>query len=497
MASNHITIGDISPRIQYTGDGAVTAFTYPFPIFTNADIEVYEDATLKTITTDYTVTGAGVSTGGTVTFVTAPASGVVVTLLRNLTIERTTDFQESGEFRSQVINDELDKQVAMSQQVNDRVDRSLRLASTDPDATLTLPLKATRLRKFLGFDSNGDVAAKDLASIGAIVLSDTTAQSPTATGTSGISDQISRSDHAHPEQTTASASTTVSGTVELATQTETDAGTDAARAITPSTLSNYSGLAAAKNLLINASAQINQRGYISTTATTAANEYTLDRWRVVASGENLTFTTTENIATLTAPTNGLEQVIDGDDIQSGTYAISWTGTATCTVDAVAKTNGQTFTLTGGTNASIVFKGGTVISPMVVLGSSAPTTFAQAGGGLRGAELALCQRFFYRIGSGGFASYFAPGTLRTTTDARFILNYPTTMRVAPTLSINAVGDWRVQHAATTSIPSALGSAGDVLTDCVMIYATVPATTAGQGALLYAAAATEFIQLDAEI
>jgi len=167
MASNHITIGDISPRIQYTGDGAVTAFTYPFPIFTNADIEVYEDATLKTITTDYTVTGAGVSTGGTVTFVTAPAAGVVVTLLRNLKIQRTTDFQESGEFRSKVINDELDKQVAMSQQVNDRVDRSLRLADTDPDATLTLPLSAARASKVLGFDSSGDVVVStmDLSAI--------------------------------------------------------------------------------------------------------------------------------------------------------------------------------------------------------------------------------------------------------------------------------------------------------------------------------------------
>jgi len=167
MSANHIQIGDITSRIQYTGDGAVTAFTYPFPIFDDADIEVYEDATLKTISTDYTVSGAGLSTGGTVTFVTAPASAVVVTLLRNLTIERTTDFQESGEFRSQVINDELDKQVAMAQQVNDKLNRSLRLASTDPDVTLTLPLKASRASKVLAFDSSGNAAVStmDLSTI--------------------------------------------------------------------------------------------------------------------------------------------------------------------------------------------------------------------------------------------------------------------------------------------------------------------------------------------
>ena len=39
----HIQIGDISPRIQYTGNGSQTVFTYPFPIFTAADMEVWLD----------------------------------------------------------------------------------------------------------------------------------------------------------------------------------------------------------------------------------------------------------------------------------------------------------------------------------------------------------------------------------------------------------------------------------------------------------------------
>ncbi|MBT5658556.1 MAG: hydrolase, partial [Rhodospirillaceae bacterium] len=112
-----ILIYDITPRIQYTGDGTQTAFTYPFPIFADGDIEVYLDDTLKTITTDYTVAGAGDSAGGTVTILAAPLSGIVVTLLRNIPIKRTTDFQEGGEFRAKVINDELDKMTAGLQQV--------------------------------------------------------------------------------------------------------------------------------------------------------------------------------------------------------------------------------------------------------------------------------------------------------------------------------------------------------------------------------------------
>jgi len=162
--ADHITIGDISPRIQYTADGAQTAFTYPFPIFEDADIEVFEDTTLKTITTHYTVAGAGNSAGGTVTLVTAPASGVVVTLRRAIAIKRTTDFQESGEFRAKVINDELDYQTAALQQVNDDLGRSLRLADTDSaNGDMTLPVKASRASMYLGFDANGDPIATDAA----------------------------------------------------------------------------------------------------------------------------------------------------------------------------------------------------------------------------------------------------------------------------------------------------------------------------------------------
>jgi len=153
--ADHIQIGDITPRIQYTGDGAQTAFTYPFPIFADADLDVYEDTTLKTLTTHYSVSGAGDSNGGTVTFVTAPANGVVVTIARNLSIARTTDFQESGEFRASVLNDELDKQTAFIQQVDDRVDRSVQLPSTST-STADLSLPDPEADKLLGWNAAAD-----------------------------------------------------------------------------------------------------------------------------------------------------------------------------------------------------------------------------------------------------------------------------------------------------------------------------------------------------
>ncbi|MBL6934020.1 MAG: hypothetical protein ISR48_01270 [Alphaproteobacteria bacterium] len=154
--STHITIDDITPRIQYSGDGAQTQFTYPFPIFEDADLEVYEDAALQTITTHYTVAGAGNSSGGSVTFVTAPANGVVVTLLRDVAIKRTTDFQEGGAFRAKTINDELDRMTAGLQQVETDSGRGLKLSATDTATSVTLPDKTTRADQLLGFDANGD-----------------------------------------------------------------------------------------------------------------------------------------------------------------------------------------------------------------------------------------------------------------------------------------------------------------------------------------------------
>lgn len=77
-----------------------------------------------------------------------------------------------------------------------------------------------------------------------------------------------------------------------------------------------------RNLLINAQGFINQRAYVSGTATSTANQYTLDRWRVVTSGQNLSWIDSNGKRTMTVPAGGIEQVIEGTWIQSRTYVIS-------------------------------------------------------------------------------------------------------------------------------------------------------------------------------
>lgn len=157
MSDPHIQIGAIEPRTQFT----VTAGTqngpwsYTFPIFKSEDLEVYYGDTLKTLTTHYTVTGAGNSNGGSVTPVSGqtPAVGTVVTIRRRLAIERTSDFQESGAFRAKVINDELDYLTAALQQVADDQKRSVQLGPTAETLQLELNPEPDAV---VGWNSSGD-----------------------------------------------------------------------------------------------------------------------------------------------------------------------------------------------------------------------------------------------------------------------------------------------------------------------------------------------------
>lgn len=148
-----IAINDISPRIQYEADGATTEFSYPFVIFEDSDLLVYLNDTLQT--SGYTVSGAGVEGGGDVTFDTEPEDGVIVTLVRLVPEERTTDFAEGGAFRAAVINDELDRIVCMVQQLREDVSRSVaRPATSTATASLALPDPAAG--KALKWNAAGD-----------------------------------------------------------------------------------------------------------------------------------------------------------------------------------------------------------------------------------------------------------------------------------------------------------------------------------------------------
>ena len=137
--SEHITIGDVSPRALYIANGTQRVFIFAFPIFNDRDLEIRINGLIQG--TGFTITGAGESDGGLVTFTDAPPNGARIMLRRRVTLARVTDFQENSLLRASALNDELDFQMAAMQQVASDLSQAIR---TDPadEGNMLLPLRA-------------------------------------------------------------------------------------------------------------------------------------------------------------------------------------------------------------------------------------------------------------------------------------------------------------------------------------------------------------------
>jgi hypothetical protein len=222
---------------------------------------------------------------------------------------------------------------------------------------------------------------------------------------------------------------------------------------------NGGPLSGFRNLIINGNPLVNQRGYVSGTATSGANEYTLDRWRVVTSGQNLTFSTTANVCTATAPAGGVEQVVEGASILGGTYVLNWDGTATATVNGNAVAKGGTVTLTGGTNATVKLTGGTFTKVQLEPGSVA-TPFEERPAGV---ELMLCQRYFESV---AYPAFYLPATTAT---AMYIpVYFKANKRATPTVTLPSSTNAAYNDSGSNVTPS-IWTVVSVSANAVSIYA----------------------------
>ena len=160
-----MTVSSTTTKNSYAGDGSTVAFSYTFKIFDEDDITVVlrnnttGAETVQAISTNYTVSGVGNAGGGTVTFVTAPATGNTVVLLRITPLTQLTDYTPNDPFPAESHEDALDKLTFITQELQEEVGRSLKLSQTNTIATAEFTAGAAdRANKILGFDTNGDLA---------------------------------------------------------------------------------------------------------------------------------------------------------------------------------------------------------------------------------------------------------------------------------------------------------------------------------------------------
>ena len=154
-----IPINEVTRRVQFTGNTTTGPFAFTFNILSVDDIVVFKNFVQQTITTDYTVS-TNTNGTGSITLTSALVASDVLTIVGGRRLERTTDFVTAGDLLASSLNEQLDSQVIMMQQLDEKLDRSLKVDIGDQFTTLTLPSKANRLGRVLGFNAtSGDPEA--------------------------------------------------------------------------------------------------------------------------------------------------------------------------------------------------------------------------------------------------------------------------------------------------------------------------------------------------
>jgi hypothetical protein len=161
-----MTISSTTVRNSYSGDNSTTTFSYTFKIFADSDIQVIIRSTdgtetTKTITTHYTVTGAGNSGGGSVIFTSGniPTSTQTVVLRRNIPQTQAIDYIANDPFPAESHEEGLDRATMAIQQLQEEVTRSLKLSKTNTMTSTEFTVGASaRANKILAFDANGEIA---------------------------------------------------------------------------------------------------------------------------------------------------------------------------------------------------------------------------------------------------------------------------------------------------------------------------------------------------
>lgn len=160
-----MTLSTTTNKASYSGDGTTATFNYAFKIFANSDLKVFirdtnGTETLKTITTHYTVAGAGSNSGGSITFTAGniPLNTDTVILQRVVPLTQTHDYVENDPFPAESHEQGLDRLTMHVQQIQEEVDRSIKASVSNTITSTEFGQSPTeRANKLFGFDSAGDI----------------------------------------------------------------------------------------------------------------------------------------------------------------------------------------------------------------------------------------------------------------------------------------------------------------------------------------------------
>lgn len=157
-----MTLMAASPRAAFLGDGTTRIFPLGIRIWSPADLKIYiRDAALQsdmlqTLGLDYTLDVPVFPGTGTIQFSSAPSTGSLITLLRDMALTQELDLATSGAFAAENIETQLDKLTAQIQTLRELIGRAPRFSPGSALADLALPEPAiSRANHLLGISADG------------------------------------------------------------------------------------------------------------------------------------------------------------------------------------------------------------------------------------------------------------------------------------------------------------------------------------------------------
>jgi len=454
-----MTISTTTIKNSYSGNGVLTVFAYTFKIATTADIEVIirsstGSETVKSLTTHYTVSGAGSASGGNVTMGTPPATGETLVIRRATTQTQAVDLVENDPFTADSVEGAFDKNLSIAQELQEELDRSIKVSRTTTIASSEITASAAdRASKLLSFDSSGNLAVdQELGTFrGNWATATVYAARDLVKDTSNSNIYLANTGH------TSSGSQPISSNTDVA---KWDLIVDAAASSSSATAAASSATAAASSATAAASSATSAASSASTATTQAS-----------------TSTTQAGIATAKAVLTAADAVSTAADVVSAAALLdtfddkflgSKSSNPTLDNDGNALTDGAIFYHTGD-NRMKVYDLGTTTWFYVSPSSSEQTNINLVGGSIANVNevagnLGTINEFGerYRIASSAPASSLDVGDLYFDTSANELKVYKSSGWAAAGSTVNGTAQ-RYTYTATAAQTTFTGSdiKGDTL------------------------------------